>query len=242
MNTTYTPEQQAVKDYFISERGYWRDWTEHLLLTNPLFLKRYAFYAGHPARSGPLTARQIELIYIALDASATHLFPSGLNTHISLAKQAGASQEDIIDVFQLLATQGIGHVFSALDLLKQCYKELPHSDYPLDLEQKITECHFVPTPWLKNLASIDAIYTEALIDLLNSVPTTNMGLTLIDRLLIEIALHACFTSYNPHMLKHYLYMARKNNIDYQHALQAIQLGAHLSIHGTALGINTYFSN
>ncbi|MGE8619456.1 MAG: carboxymuconolactone decarboxylase family protein, partial [Achromobacter spanius] len=68
----------AIKSRFIAARGYWRPWTETMLRANPAFLSYYADYAGYPARTGPLTPRMVELVYVALDASATHLYAAGL--------------------------------------------------------------------------------------------------------------------------------------------------------------------
>src|SRR5690606_23638162 len=101
MTEQLTPEQREIKEFFIAERGYWRPWTETILRINPQFLKRYASYAGYPARTGPLSKRMIELIYIALDASATHLFENGVNTHLLLAHEAGATPADVLDVLHL---------------------------------------------------------------------------------------------------------------------------------------------
>ena len=76
-----TPEEQVLKDAFIRARGYWRPWTEGLLRLDPEFLATYARYGGYPAETGPLSRKMCELIYVALDGSATHLFRSGLALH-----------------------------------------------------------------------------------------------------------------------------------------------------------------
>ena len=66
-----TIDREAIKARFIAERGYWRPWTETMLRDNPRFLDRYAAYAGHPARVGSLTAKQVEDAARAAEASAT---------------------------------------------------------------------------------------------------------------------------------------------------------------------------
>lgn len=60
-----------IREFFIAERGYWRPWTETMLQVCPGFVQQYARYAGHPARTGPLTQRMVELIYVALDTSSS---------------------------------------------------------------------------------------------------------------------------------------------------------------------------
>src|SRR5258705_7197813 len=102
-----TLSEQAMKDEFIRARGYWRPWTEGLLRLNPAFLQAYARYAGYPAAAGPLSKKMCELIYVALDGSATHLFRSGLALHMKLALESGASAQEIIEVLQLATAQGL---------------------------------------------------------------------------------------------------------------------------------------
>lgn len=86
MENNHTLELEEIKAYFIEKRGYWRPWTEALLKNNPSFLKKYADYAGYPVSIGCLSQRMVELIYVALDASATHLYEAGLRTHLAFCK------------------------------------------------------------------------------------------------------------------------------------------------------------
>ena len=108
-----------IKDYFIAQRGYWRPWTETMLRVSPGFVQQYARYAGHPARTGPLSERMVELIYVALDASSSHLFESGLHTHMKRALEVGATEADIFDVLHLVAVQGVASVGQAADILAE---------------------------------------------------------------------------------------------------------------------------
>jgi len=56
-----------------------------------------------------------------------------------------------------------------------------------------------------------------------------------ERTIIEIALNACFTGYNPASLRRLIRIALEAGVSRAEILQAIQLGAHLSVHGAALG-------
>ncbi len=108
-----------IKESFIAERGYWRPWTETMLQVCPAFVQQYARYAGYPARTGPLTERMVELIYVALDSSSSHLFEPGLHTHMKRALEVGATQADIFDVLHLVAVQGLASVCQATDILAE---------------------------------------------------------------------------------------------------------------------------
>nr|WP_235490966.1 carboxymuconolactone decarboxylase family protein [Achromobacter sp. DMS1] len=184
-------DTDAIKARFIAARGYWRPWTEALLRANPDFLARYADYAGYPAQTGPLSPRMVELLYIALDASATHLHEAGLATHMRLARQAGASDADIFDVLHLVTLQGVSAVLQAADLL---HAAAPPScpDNPRALRARIGKLRPEQAASLLRLAALDPGYVAVLLDFAEQGAPAN-GLSHAERLLVRLALHACFT-------------------------------------------------
>jgi len=236
----YTAEQAQIKAYFIQERGYWRPWTETILRHNPAFLKHYAAYAGYPARHGPLSPRMVELIYIALDASATHLFAAGLRTHLGFARKLGVTPVEVFEVFHLVACQGLNHVYDAVAILAE--------ESGLEAGSTLSEAqrvriqqyfHEIP-PFIEQIARMDKAYLDVLLDFLEEGGAMKpAGLAPAERLLIEIALAACFTGFNASMLRVRIRGALSLGVSRAELLQAIQLGAHLSIHGTALGATEF---
>ena len=61
----------------------------------------------------------VELIYVALDSSGSHLFPTGLRTHLARALEVGASTSDILEVLHLVAVQGIASVGQAAAIVAE---------------------------------------------------------------------------------------------------------------------------
>jgi alkylhydroperoxidase/carboxymuconolactone decarboxylase family protein YurZ len=57
--------------------------------------------------SGVLSAKEIELLSIALDASYTHMYAPGIRRHIRGALQAGATVQEIMDVLKLCVAHGV---------------------------------------------------------------------------------------------------------------------------------------
>lgn len=101
------PERQALKDEFVRVRGYWATVWEQMLRLSPAFFRAYLRFSGVPWRSGTLDAKTKELIYIALDSALTHLYEPGLRVHIRNAMAQGATPEEILEVFQLVAGIGV---------------------------------------------------------------------------------------------------------------------------------------
>lgn len=209
-----------------------------MLEASPQFLEHYARYAGYPARSGPLSERMVELIYVALDASSTHLFASGLKTHMTRALDVGATQADIFGVLHLVAVQGMSSVCQATAILD----ELSHTDAlpPIDetLQSKIDTIGNAHALALTSLAALDPEYVETALAFIEHGKPVD-SLTPAESSLIQTALHACFTAFNPVALRQTIATALRHNVSPAELRQAIQLGAHLSVHGTALGATVY---
>lgn len=227
-----------IKASFIAERGYWRPWTETMLRVCPGFVQQYARYAGYPARKGPLTERMVELIYVALDSSSSHLFESGLHTHMKRALEVGATQADIFDVLHLVALQGVASVCQATDILAE-FTGLTEAT-PLDekLQARIDRLGSAHALALVSVARLDPGYAEVLLDFVEQ-GRPGAGLTPAERSLVQLALHACFTAFNPDAVRKIVATALSQELTRAELLQAIQLGAHLAVHGTALGANVF---
>lgn len=231
-----TPAQ--IKEFFIEQRGYWRPWTETMLEANPGFVKQYAHYAGYPARTGPLTPRMVELIYVALDASSSHLFEAGLQTHMKRALEVGATQTDIFDVLHLVAVQGIAHTCQAADILAEMTDLSVAEPIEGKLQSRIDRLGAPYALSLAAMARLDPGYVETLLGFIEEGQPGN-GLSQAERSLVQLALHACFTAFNPGAIRQIIGTALSQGLPPPELLQAIQLGAHLAVHGTALGANVF---
>jgi alkylhydroperoxidase/carboxymuconolactone decarboxylase family protein YurZ len=237
-----TPTELALKDAYIKARGYWRPWTEGLLRLDPALLETYGNYAGYPAATGPLSPKMRELIYVALDGSATHLFRSGLALHLRLALEQGATAREIIDVLRLAIAQGLDGCNIGVKILDEelaaAGQGLPKS--ALTAKQQALRDAYVAEfgdwpdfceQWLRR----DAGYFAAMLDLLAGRRATG-GLDRPSRCLISIALNACFTALDPHGLRVQIRRALRLGIDTREILQVLQMTAHLGVHACAIGV------
>lgn len=246
-------DREAIKAHYQAERGYWRPWNEALLDENPRFLQRYASYAGHPAKAGPLSVKQVELIYVALDASATHLFGSGLSLHMGKALSAGATPAEIFDVLHRVAAQGLNSVYQATAILAEEAATRMAGGVREDMNmvtaalvglssEQIDRVHRLGLPAsaaaLSLIAQTDPGFLPVLLDFLE-FGRPDAGLSDADRCLIDVALSACFTGFDPQTLRLRIRAALDQRLSTHAVLEAIQLGAHLAVHGTALGAGAY---
>jgi alkylhydroperoxidase/carboxymuconolactone decarboxylase family protein YurZ len=102
-----TPRQEQLKQQFQTNRGYWNDLWNGILQISPDFFEAYMHLSSVPWTHGVLEPKVKEFIYIAIDASTTHLYELGTRVHIRNALKYGATVEEIMEVFQLTSVLGI---------------------------------------------------------------------------------------------------------------------------------------
>jgi len=145
--TQLTPEQQAVKDQWVAERGGWSDTWESILLLDHVFLASYLKFSTVPWRKNHLDDKTKEFMYIAVDAAATHLYSPGTRTHIAAALRLGATPQEIMEVLELTSTLGIHAMNIGVPILVQVLTEkgLRSGPAELDAEQERIKADFTAT-------------------------------------------------------------------------------------------------
>jgi alkylhydroperoxidase/carboxymuconolactone decarboxylase family protein YurZ len=102
-----TERQQVLKAQFVDSRGYWHEFWDGILELDPEFFAAYLDFSALPWRSGVLEPKVKEFVYIAFDASATHLYAPGLKAHMRNAVRLGASTAEIMEVLELASLVGV---------------------------------------------------------------------------------------------------------------------------------------
>lgn len=114
-----TERQQALKAQFVDSRGYWHEFWDGMLELDPEFFAAYLDFSALPWRSGVLEPKVKEFIYIAFDASATHLYAPGLKAHMRNAVRLGASTAQILEVLDLASLVGVHAATVAAPILAE---------------------------------------------------------------------------------------------------------------------------
>lgn len=103
-----TDERRArLKHDFIEARGYWSPLWDGVLELDPNFFEAYLDFSSVPWRTGVLDPKVKELIYVAVNASTTHLFEPGIRAHIRNAIEHGATPQELMEVLELTSVIGI---------------------------------------------------------------------------------------------------------------------------------------
>jgi alkylhydroperoxidase/carboxymuconolactone decarboxylase family protein YurZ len=96
-----------LRDRFVEVNGYWTPAWQALLDEDPGFLATFVELAAVPRRSDALDPKVKELVCVAVNAAATHLFEPGIRAHVRRALELGATKEELLEVLQLTSTLGI---------------------------------------------------------------------------------------------------------------------------------------
>jgi alkylhydroperoxidase/carboxymuconolactone decarboxylase family protein YurZ len=102
-------ERQArLKEEFIARRGGWTELWNSLLLTDEEFFVAYTDFSSVPWENEPALDPKIrEFVYVAIDASTTHLLVPGIRAHAQNAIRYGATLDELLEVLELVALLGM---------------------------------------------------------------------------------------------------------------------------------------
>jgi len=127
-----TAQKEALKARVIAARRYWHPFHEALLELSPEYLEAYLNYNNAPFVSKHIEQKVCELIYVAIDASVTHLYASGMARHMGFAFEHGATDAEILETIQLtMLTTHMTHEAGIPMLVEELRKVDPDIDAKL---------------------------------------------------------------------------------------------------------------
>ena len=104
METKWSPKQAKLLQRHLEERQSMPvEGLLRVLELDPDFFEKYLEFSAHPWKKGVLEPKIKEFLYIAIDATATHLWESGLRSHIRRALDQGATMEEILEVLEVIS-------------------------------------------------------------------------------------------------------------------------------------------
>lgn len=239
-----TPEQEQFKAEYIRSRGYWVPFNDGLLSYAPEYLKEYLAYASVPAENGPLSAKDRELIYVAVDSSTTHMFGQGLAIHVRAALKAGCSAQELIEVMELATAQGLDSVSVGIGIVIEELAAAGQSDdtdvRPLTVEEEGAKKDFFDRfntwpLWADQLVRRDLEYFRAMTAIMDG-PSLTSALDERHRALVKFALAAAPTHLSKDMMREHAKAAIAVGVSGAELIEVLQLVAHLGVHACVIGV------
>jgi len=233
--------RRELREAFIDARGFWTPLWDGLLELDPDFFEAYLAFSSVPWRQGPLAPKVKELVLIAIDAAATHLFVPGIRQHIHNAIEQGATREEIMEVLELTSTLGIHACNIGVPILVE---ELDAAGQPLgrelsdrqralkaDFEEKRGYWH----PFWDDVLALDPNFFEAY-TLFSSVPWTTGVLEPKVKELIYTAFDVSATHLYEPGLRVHIRNALALGASREEIMEVIELASVIGMHSCAVGV------
>ena len=87
--------------------GQWNTAWDPFLQLDPVWTDEFMATGASIYGNKLFSAKEVELLSIAFDASYTHMYAPGTRRHIKAALKAGAAMEEIMEVLKLCVVQGV---------------------------------------------------------------------------------------------------------------------------------------
>ena len=233
-----TAEQQQIKDEFLETRGTWGPSWEAVLQLAPDFMRAYLDFSAVPWRKNHLDVKTKELMYIAVDSAATHLYVPGVRQHIRAGLKAGATPQEVMEVLELTSTLGIHAMNIGVPILVEVLEEKGLRTGPTELteHQKQLKEDFIKTrgywhPFWDEILELDpemfTAYTE-----FSSVPWRTGSLSPKVKEFIYIAFDTAATHLYVKGLKLHIENAIGYGATAQEILEVMEIASVLGMHAT----------
>jgi alkylhydroperoxidase/carboxymuconolactone decarboxylase family protein YurZ len=233
--TDLSERKQAIKDAFVENRGYWSEVWDQILDISPDYFEAYSELSSVPWKHGVLEAKVKEFMYIAADASTTHLYNAGTRIHIQNALSLGATVDEVFEVLQLTSVLGIHSCIVGVPILLE---ELAAAGMPVEetlderqtaLKASFTENRGYWAPFLEGLLLLSPEFFEAYLKL-SSVPWQSGTLEPKVKEFIYIAIDGATTHlYEPGLRQHI-----RNAIGYgatkEELMEVLELVTAIGVH------------
>jgi alkylhydroperoxidase/carboxymuconolactone decarboxylase family protein YurZ len=239
---TLTARQEEIKREFIRVRGTWSDTWEGVLRLDPEFLQAYLDFSAVPWRKNHLDDKVKELVYIAVDANATHMYLPGVRQHIKAALKLGATPREIMEVLELSATLGIHAMNVGVPILVEVLEEkglragpAPLTEYQERLKAEFTKTRGYWHAFWDEILELDPELFDAYTEF-SSVPWRSGTLEPKVKELIYIAFDTAATHLYVKGLKLHIENAIGYGATAQEILEVMEIASVLGIHAVTAAV------
>ncbi|WP_051297822.1 carboxymuconolactone decarboxylase family protein [Brevibacterium album] len=118
------PDRSLLRRDFEAAHGHWSEEHEALLREDPRYLVAYDRLLRVTAQRAALSARERELIAVAVNAQVTYLHPAATELHIAQALSAGATEAEVMETLQLAASLGTHSMLVGVPLAHEAFERL----------------------------------------------------------------------------------------------------------------------
>ena len=229
--------REELRARVLKLRGYVGPFQEAMIALDPEWVERYLAFVCAPNDSGRISMRLTQLIYVAIDAVPSHLYPKGIGTHAELALDLGATPAQVIETLEIAASLTELTPATALPILAEELAARGEGAGDGDsgpLAAKFAPISKTSPEWLKIAADLGPGCAEALVDLV-AYPWRRGALPPKERALIAIACHASPAVLAVDGIRLHVREALTLGVTGEEIAEVIYLASGTGIHSLAVG-------
>lgn len=234
--------QQRVKERFIAERGFWDEavWASVLEYDVDL-LDAYIDWSSVPWRKGHLEPKVKEFLYLAMDASTTHLYHAGIRVHMVNAIAHGATRDEVLELLQIVAEIGLGTLTESVPIILDEVARggggpvVTAGEVADDLRERFVDLRGYWDESLQLVAENDPEFLEGFLHF-TSVPWRKGSLSPKVKELIYLGISASPTHLNRQAIRRHVRGALVHGASTAELLEVLEVVAMCGIHAITEGV------
>ncbi len=233
--TELNERQQKIKDAFIKNRGYWAEIWEQILHLSPDYFEAYTALSSVPWTHGVLEPKVKEFMYIAADASTTHLYNAGTRIHMENALRHGATVDEVFEVLQMTSVLGIHSCTVGVPILLEelaaagKLEEKPLDERQTGLKAAFEENRGYWAPFLEGILQLSPEFFEAYMKL-SSVPWRTGTLEPKVKEFVYVAIDAATTHLYEPGLRQHIRNAIGHGASQDELMEVLELVSAIGVH------------
>ncbi len=235
------PRRKALKDGFIENRGWWAPfWDDFLALDLEMF-EAFLEYGSVAWKKGYLEPKVKEFIYIAIDCATTHMYEPGLRIHLRNAFKFGATQEEVMAVYELVANMGLHTVALAVPILMEelraAGQEVSMALTPeqQELKDQYVAAHGTWAPYLEDFLVLDIELFRANLRF-STVPLKKAVIDLKIQAFILLSVDAATTHLHEPGVRQHIRKAIQLGATRSELMEVLELVSILGMHTISMGV------
>lgn len=235
------PRRKALKDGFIQNRGWWAPFWDDFLALDVEMFEAFLEYGSVAWKKGHLAPKVKEFIYVAIDCATTHMYEPGLRIHLRNAFKFGATQEEIMEVYELVANMGMHTVSMAVPILMEELRAAGQEvDMTLTAEQQALKDQYVAAhgtwaPYLEDFLVLDIELFRANLQF-STVPLKKNFIEPKIREFILLSVDAATTHLHEPGVRQHIRRAIQFGATRNEIMEVLELVSILGMHTISMGV------
>lgn len=235
------PRRKTLKEDFTQSRGWWAPFWDDFLALDVEMFEAFLEFGSVAWKKGHLPPKVKEFIYVAIDCATTHMYEPGLRIHLRNAFKFGATKEEIMEVYELVATMGMHTVSLSVPILIEELRaagqevDMALSPVQQELKDQYIAAHGTWAPYLEEFLVLDVELFRANLHF-TTVPLKKAHIEPKIREFVLLAVDAAATHLHEPGVRQHIRNAIQLGATRHEIMEVLELVSILGMHTISMGV------